>query len=204
MSNILSPVLDRMLKAIVLIDRRGWALGEHSNPICQKSDRHGHVEDGEMWLHNGIHPSLANGATADHLLRVGAESIHIIQMDPHAQQSPVAGPITVTLYEAPTTTADGDPGAMRNRNRNYPDTSPPFLVFENPTVTAIGTEVQAILLTGSIQAGRGDAQDLEWVLKPNTDYLIRLPNNSGGAIDAFTLDIEGYAETVPTPLPHQS
>jgi hypothetical protein len=64
-------------------------------------------------------------------------------------------------------------------------------VFTDPTVTDTGTQIHHVWVppTG---AGVGSSVGLsevsfgeEWILKPSTDYILRITNGSGGAIDTW-------------------
>lgn len=77
------------------------------------------------------------------------------------------------LYETPTTTDNGTQQTAYNRNRNSA-TAPNMTVWLAPTVTGTGTLLSAWIL-GSGNKGGGQSRDaLEWDLKANTTYLIRI------------------------------
>ena len=80
---------------------------------------------------------------------------------------------STSLYEAGTVSAVGTTITPRNQNRNVTDTQAIIDVYALPTVTANGT----LLYSGGVGAGGnlrvgGEEQTTEWVLKPNTTYLI--------------------------------
>lgn len=80
---------------------------------------------------------------------------------------------SASLYEAGTVSAAGTTITARNQNRNVSDTHGIVEVYALPTVTANGT----LLYSGGIGAGGnlrvgGEEQTTEWILKPNTTYLI--------------------------------
>lgn len=90
-----------------------------------------------------------------------------------------------TLYSAP--------GALNssyirilNRIKNIP---PLFEVYTGATITDDGTEIQHITITGAAgqsetKPGFGNAQGTKaFILKPNTEYLFRVTNNSVSAVD---------------------
>jgi hypothetical protein len=99
-------------------------------------------------------------------------------------------PCDFYVYENPTYTG-GTARTVYNLSRSSSNT-PDLVVSEDPTVTANGTQIEYQYLAGSGggpvgQGASGISTDdlpTEWILKPNEDYLIRLYNNSGGAIDA--------------------
>lgn len=59
-------------------------------------------------------------------------------------------------------------------------------IYEAPTVSVVGVLLQQWYIVGSKQSGGGgDGDDpFEMVLKPNTAYLLRATNSSGGSTDA--------------------
>lgn len=81
-----------------------------------------------------------------------------------------------------------------NRNRNYAVSNPSQVAMViNPTVTSVGTELDAQIIPGGAgkKSGGGTGATLEYVLKPLTNYLFRLTNVNGVAHAAF-LTLEWY------------
>lgn len=89
------------------------------------------------------------------------------------------GDAELYFYEGATSTG-GTTFTPINRNRNYTTASEVAMVI-NPTVTTTGTLLDAQFLPGGVgkKSGGGDAQSLEFVLKPLTNYLIRMTNVNG-------------------------
>jgi len=148
---------------------------------------HAKIHDGLAYMHNGAH-NIANGVTQYHLLKNPAFNyphLRIVTTDV------TIAPAVISLYETPTTTADGTTATTFNYNRNSANTSS-LLMYENPTVTAVGTLLESVLIPsgggggGSSKPG-GFGIDLptEWILKQNTNYLVAITNNSGSTIDAY-------------------
>jgi hypothetical protein len=99
---------------------------------------------------------------------------------------------TVTVYEAPTITADGTPIPVYNRNRNSTNTSI-MLAYGAPTVGATGTTDIWSLKTGSgagISTGERRS-DNEIMLKQNTRYLLRI-NKAATGTDWVDLEMTWY------------
>jgi hypothetical protein len=97
------------------------------------------------------------------------------------------------IYESASTTG-GTAFTPINRNRNYALTNPSEVAMViNPTVTSVGTELDAQIIPGGAgkKAGGGTAGSLEYVLKPLTNYLFRLTNVNGTAHAAY-LTLEWY------------
>jgi hypothetical protein len=95
------------------------------------------------------------------------------------------------IYEG-TSATGGTSFTPINRNRNY-TTSSQVAMIVNPTVSLLGTQLDAQILPGGSgkKSGGGTAGSLEYVLKPLTNYLFRLTNVNGTA-HAAHLSLEWY------------
>lgn len=103
------------------------------------------------------------------------------------------GDAELYIYEG-TSTNGGTAFTPINRNRNYAISNPSEVAMViNPTVTAVGTEIDAEIIPGGggKKSGGGTAGSLEYVLKPLTNYLFRLTNVNGTA-HAASLTLEWY------------
>jgi len=91
------------------------------------------------------------------------------------------GDAELYFYEGATSTG-GTAFTPVIRNRNYTTASQVAMVV-NPTVNTTGDLIDAQFLPGGVgkKSGGGDAQSLEFVLKPLTNYLIRMTNVNGTA-----------------------
>jgi len=103
------------------------------------------------------------------------------------------GDAELYIYEG-TATTGGTSFTPINRNRNYALTNESQVAMViNPTVTSVGTQLDAQLIPGG--AGKkstgASAGSLEYVLKPLTNYLFRLTNVNGTAHAAY-LTLEWY------------
>jgi len=97
------------------------------------------------------------------------------------------------IYEG-TATTGGTTLTPVNRNRNYADSNPSQIAMVvNPTVTSIGTQLDAQVIAGGSgkKSGGGAVGSLEYVLKPLTNYLFRLTNVNGTA-HAAHMQLEWY------------
>lgn len=102
-----------------------------------------------------------------------------------------AGDVDIVSYEGTTVSADGAAVTVDNTNRNSSNT-PDMTIFTGPTITGDGTEIHRLWLPpAGVGIGRsaiglsGAEAGEEWVLKPATNYLHRLTNNSGSTISAW-------------------
>jgi hypothetical protein len=103
------------------------------------------------------------------------------------------GDAELFIYEG-TGTTGGTAFTPINRNRNYAVSNPSQVAMViNPTVTSVGTEIDAQIIPGGSgkKSGGGTAGSLEYVLKPLTNYLFRLTNVNGTA-HAASLQLEWY------------
>jgi hypothetical protein len=103
------------------------------------------------------------------------------------------GDAELFIYEG-TGTTGGTAFTPINRNRNYAVSNPSQVAMViNPTVTSVGTEIDAQIIPGGSgkKSGGGTAGSLEYVLKPLTNYLFRLTNVNGTA-HAAHLQLEWY------------
>lgn len=156
---------------------------------------HGQVHEGKMF-HAGYTATVANEASLDLLLVTAA-------VESHATWEVFAGgQVNVYLYEDPAIDAEesGTAVAVFNMNRTSENESD-AVVTHTPTVTAVG---DAPLINGRIlpggtspttRVGGGIRQGVEWILAPETAYLLRATNTSGGAI-VINIGLEWYEEAV--------
>lgn len=103
------------------------------------------------------------------------------------------GDAELYIYEG-TSTTGGTAFTPVNRNRNYAVSNPSQVAMViNPTVTSVGTEIDAQLIPGGAgkKSSGGAAGSLEYVLKPLTNYLFRLTNVNSAA-HAASLTLEWY------------
>lgn len=119
-------------------------------------------------------PVIAAAASFD-ILVVTAEA------SPHLRiQANAGGAARLALYEGATTSANGTAMLVANRNRKSADT-PTAGIFYGPTVTALGTQLSDEFAPGGEAAGNRTVGSAfpsfeEWILKPNTRYVVRVTN----------------------------
>lgn len=149
------------------------------------SSVHAHAHRGKVFHMAVKQTGLADTASAEFLIRVPAA------IYPHVHRFRVnlsAGDVDIVQYEGATITAPGTPVSTFNTNRNSSNV-PSTLIYGAPTVGADGTEIHRMWTPsmgtgiGQSQVGISDAEaGEEWILKPSTDYLMRITNNSGAAL----------------------
>ena len=103
------------------------------------------------------------------------------------------GPLDVDFYEGATVSNNGSLVTSYNNNRNS-DNPAGLLVYDAPTITDDGTNLEPIMIPGTKQAGSlGSEGSNEWILKVSTNYLIRITNNTTGAgASNFTVNMYWY------------
>ena len=125
--------------------------------------------------------NIADDGSFDFLMRVGSGELHFVG------EVVAGGDAESFLYEDATVTdgtAWGTVITPSNRKRGSEDTLK-TLFYANPSVSDVGDMIGARYLAGGSgpKAGGGVVRSgAEWELKPNTVYLVRAYNRSGGAV----------------------
>jgi len=175
--------LDRDVKGHLKNLEEAMKFDDYAHAVSVINTAHRHVHDG-FFFHMSGRTSLGIGATYNMLISVPAGCY------PHFQDiifNIGDSPGDIFVFEGTTTSADGTPVTAFNRNRNSANT-PSLQVFHTPTITGDGSQIHDRYIVdngglGSNQIGvYRSAQGEEWVLKPDTKYLVRYVNNSGNAI----------------------
>lgn len=158
-------------------------------PAIMVDVNHQRNHDGRAWFAYKIAPDSAKLADAASIDIVLASASGVI---PHLTVDALClGDAELYIYEG-TSATGGTSFTPINRNRNYTTSSQVAMII-NPTITALGTQIDAQILPGGVgkKAGGGTAGSLEYVLKPLTNYLFRLTNVNGTA-HAASLQLEWY------------
>lgn len=131
---------------------------------------HHQLHEGEQHQYTYGPAALANGATLYHRLVVGdlaptTRTPHlVIELDS-------TGESWLSLYEVPTTSANGAQQTVYNRNRNSVIV-PNMTVWLTPTVTLPGTLLSSWIIGSGEKSGGNSRDSIEWDLKANTVYLV--------------------------------
>ena len=136
------------------------------------------------------HEGLANSGVLNHLIVTGYYPVHIRQLIVETTQAPVV----MDYFEDTTVSANGTLNPVANNNRTSTKTAT-AAVYEGPTITTDGTAMGSTLIptTAKDSGGVGFLKGGEWILKPNSNYLFRVTNNSGSSID-FGLTLFFYED----------
>jgi hypothetical protein len=160
-------------------------------PVIMVDVNHQRNHDGRAYFAYKIAPDLeplAANASIDIVLASPSGVFPHITVD-----ALCLGDAELYIYEG-TSTTGGTAFTPINRNRNYAVSNQSQVAMViNPTVTSVGTEIDAQLIPGGAgkKSGGGTAGSLEYVLKPLTNYLFRLTNVNGTA-HAADLTLEWY------------
>ena len=161
----------------------------YSASVTVIDENHRMIHDGayfELWRADA---TLGIGGVVDLLLAVPALTF------PHLQDITLEAsdaPVVLEMYEDTVTSADGTALPVFNKNRNSSNT-PDTVVSVAPTITGVGTQIKRAAITSPAGSSIVFSQTKsgEWVLKPDTKYLVRVTNNSGAVID-FNITIGFY------------
>jgi hypothetical protein len=170
------------------VELAGDGVDPYSRCMGSISEPHLLTHEGKMFHVTSKITGLVDTASADILIKVPA-STH-----PHFQRTRTnvgAGDVDIISYEGSTVSADGTPLSVHNTNRNSILT-PVTEIYSAPTVTGLGTEIHTLWIPptgvgiGQSQIGLAGAEaGEEWILKPNTNYIHRVTNESGSTISVW-------------------
>jgi len=162
-------------------------------------EEHRMIHDGFMFHLSGKVTGMVDTNVDDYLIIVGDEEAHLDDIVIGAGR----GDIDILMYEGTTVSANGSALTPFNQNRESANT-PNSAVYTGPTVTGVGTLIHTAWLpptgtgTGlSANGVAGPSNGEEWMLAPNTNYLIRITNNSGATI-AYRYEFRWYELDYPT------
>ena len=140
---------------------------------------HYETHEGDVYYFSHLYESVSNNGTADMYISVGDIPLHA------TLRVNTGGTSYVNLYDGTSLSATGDDVVPQNKNRLFPNAHE-FTVQADPSIDSIGTPMGTgeMLPGGSAgqKAGSSNTERDEWVLAPNTTYMLRVTNKSGGAI----------------------
>ena len=150
---------------------------DRPNPILDVN--HLRLHEGRAFKAYRIYPAatqLANGASCNIAIAWASGVTPHLLLD-----ASCGGDAELYIYEGATVTG-GTSFTAVNRQRVI-NTASQSAILINPTVTSVGTEIDAEIVAGGSgkKAGGAGTSALEMVLKPLTTYLFRLTNVSGSA-----------------------
>lgn len=154
-------------------------MSRSSGKITAQTVESFNLNKGYAFTVSHIATAFADDADFYFLIKCGDRAIDL------GYQTNVGGDCYGRIYESPTTSSDGTPLSIIANNRSNILTDG-CTFFHTPSVSDDGTLMaEALIAGGSGKFSRvGGSSGLErWKLNPNTNYLIKITNKSGGAID---------------------
>lgn len=147
-----------------------------TNALISIDTVHARVHEGVLYVANRYSASLADDASITLLLRPNGAYVHLRAV------GVCGGDAELFLSEGPTVSGNGTEVSTFNKNRVSANVAT-MEVFHTPTLSADGTELLTQLLAGGsgifLSPGAQSGFEQEWVLDPDTDYVVRLTNVSG-------------------------
>lgn len=141
---------------------------------------HARIHEGKGFTNSRLF-TLSNNATTYHLFRNLSVGNY-----PHIRTllvSSSGSPLELHLYESPTITSVGTLQPSSNNNRASVVT-PNLLMYSGTTVSEDGTFLASDIIAGGKGVGGAGTENAqrEWILKPATDYVLKLVNVGAGSI----------------------
>jgi hypothetical protein len=154
---------------------------------------HSKTHEGIAYEISADFPNVAAGASALVLIRTGNR--HAAHLRPTFFSE---GAAHMYLFEGTTVSADGTSKAVINKNRAWGGPAN-LTAFTGPTVTGDGTkltEFPVYSATGPGQTSSGGSAGTfeEWVLKNDTNYLVRITNNHPSDAKDLFLNLTFYEQ----------
>ena len=137
---------------------------------------HSKIHEGKHFYLKDYIDVTGSGTTVEFLL-VTADSDEI----PHLLVSfTTEAEFTFEAYAGTTTSADGTPISVFNNNFNSSNTSV-LSAYASPTITADGDRIWGLRMGSGGGRSTGNVrEDAEYVLEPDTKYLLRITKNAIG------------------------
>jgi hypothetical protein len=163
-----------------------------ASSVANIPHEHQKVHEGRYFSGGVYNAALADTTSIEILIQTGAQSFHA------KLESSASGDSLVYIFEGTTFSAAGTAVVMTNHNRSSAKVFD-GTVTHTPTLSTDGTQlsITGYLAAGTKHAGGGGDFGFsnEFILAPNTDYLLRVTNISGGVIKIAT-SVEGYLPTL--------
>lgn len=151
------------------------------NEVVTTNIVHARIHQGLMFSSSVLDEGLANDANLDILIQISSPvSAHL------RATGRVSGDAIFRIFEGTEVSDIGTPNPVINRNR-FSDIVSEAQVFIAPTIADVGLELDAQFIPGGGPgpSSGGDSPFFEeFILRTNTNYLIRLNNISGQSMIA--------------------
>ena len=160
---------------------------EDAMAVVQTTLDHARIHRGEIWTYaSGLAAMNDNASFVFHLkTAAGIDELHA------TLAAAGSGAGYVRIYEAPTLTVNGTELAFVNHMRvTARQVALASKLYYTPTTSANGTLLAEWYLgSGNKGAGTMDAREQEWVLKPNTSYLIIFESDAASNVMSIALTV---------------
>lgn len=163
------PTIDSHTRALVVVDHSTFSVHEGLRFKASYLVPHG--------------SELANDAILNILITVGAKHIHAVP------RLAAGGDCDLLMYKDTTVSNNGTPVGVVAKNQ-VESIASDVTVFSAPTITGDGSLLWSQFIPGGSgpMSQGGDWSEAQWILKCNTNYLIRITNRSGAGIQlSFSL-----------------
>lgn len=181
---ITDPIKVQLAEAVL----GGLATDDETGALVTLDFVHHEVHSGTYYTSTYVNTGVGNNATVDIRLVVGASELHYVA------EVKAGGLCTIDFYEG-STLSGGTALATVNHYRGRGDAGADYALYHTPVVTAVGTRIlQKIIASGSspqTRIGGELRQTDEFILSPNTTYLLRVTNLSGASTPVGIV-ISGY------------
>lgn len=168
-------------------DLAGWNQQVHSIGTA-----HHRIHQGRFFTAEIVDEAVLAAAVFDGLIVLGDESAHLVFAVSSESNA------RLQFFEDTVTSADGNQNVPMNHNR-YSTRVSALSLYDTPTVTSVGTQLDGdkVILAGKTKSGGSNVGSfLEYILKANTKYLVRL-TNLGSQTAVMSIALHFYEPTTP-------
>lgn len=140
---------------------------------------HGRIHANRAWSTFREIDSLGSTNSSNLLIKVANENPHLryVAVD-------TSGSARIRLFEGTAVSENGTSVPTFRNNRKEEDTPNGVTLFHTPTITGDGTTIDSWLLSGPKTGGTIAFDQEEYILKANTNYLVRITNIDNQSINA--------------------
>lgn len=154
------------------------------------SEEHARIHEGQMFSYSDI-STVAQGASLSHAILTGAKQIHLAYQVFSDQAT------TFSIIEGCTVTGGTPVTKIYNRKRTSPLKQ--TLAMTDGVTPSNGTTIFTVRAgTASAPSAPvlidGPREKIEFILAPNTMYVLQVTNNSGAASASVSQQIDWYEQ----------
>jgi len=154
----------------------------HTNSLINIEWEHSRIHDGYGFQYSSQLNNLATGSITYLLMNTTTNGIHWRDYSITCDSAP----LLIELYENPTITNYGTLQNISNRNR-FSSVISTVLIYANSTIVTDGTLLIVDGILGTKQdTGSTGSIALEWILKTDSIYTIKITNNNSNNVNCIT------------------